>query len=148
MAANHEIPSKEFPNTANCTGAHAHCCTKCRTKYKHKKHIVPKKINRDTKNFPNTVTKQHKHNCTKKDCLRNHWKGQLQCNITTSSTVTKLLHWRVHFFIALESSYFLLHWKVRISNGAVLRLTPPTLNFPELKSGDKLYFGRGPDAEN
>ena len=51
-------------------------------------------------------------------------------------------------FIALESSYFLLHWKVRISNGAVLRLTPPTLNFPELKSGDKLYFGRGPDAEN
>ena len=51
-------------------------------------------------------------------------------------------------FIALESSYFLLHWKVRMSNGAVLRLTPPTLNFAELKSGDKLYFGRGPDAEN
>ena len=24
----------------------------------------------------------------------------------------------------------------------------PTLNFPELKTGDKLYFGRGPDAEN
>ena len=24
----------------------------------------------------------------------------------------------------------------------------PTLNFPELKTGDKLYFRGGPDAEN
>ena len=51
-----KFPQKSFQSTANCTGAHAHCCTKCRTKYKHKKHIVLKKINRDTKNFPNTVT--------------------------------------------------------------------------------------------
>ena len=76
-----------------------HRCTRSRL-YK-----VPKKINRDTKNFPNTVTKQHKHKCTKKDYLRNHWKRQVQCNITTPSTVTKLLHWKVHF---------LLYWKVHI----------------------------------
>ena len=31
---------------------------------------------------------------------------------------------------------------------ATLQSFLPALNFPELKTGDKLYFGRGPDAEN
>lgn len=110
-----------------------------------KKYIVPKKINRDTKNFPNTVTKQHKHKCTKKRLLEKA--SAVQYHQTEHGDQVAALE--SSLFIALESSYFLLHWKVWISNGAaVLCLTPPTLNFPELKSGDKLYFGRGPDAEN
>ena len=144
MGANHEIPSKEF--SKHCK---LHRCTRSLL-YKvqtQKTHSAEKNKQRN-KEFSKHCHQTTSISAQKKDYLRNHWKRQLQCNITTSSTVTKLLHWRVHFFIALESSYFLLHWKVRISNGAVLRLTPPTLNFPELKSGDKLYFGRGPDAEN
>ena len=80
-----------------------------------KKHIVPKKINRDTKNFPNTVTKQHKHKRTKKRLLEESLEKATavqyhhieHCD-QVAALESSLFYctWKFIFSIALESSDF------------------------------------------